>query len=31
MTPAQIAEAKRLAAEWQPNPAECEAYDVAGE
>jgi TPR repeat protein len=31
MTPAQIAEAERLAAEWQPNPAECEAYDVAVE
>jgi hypothetical protein len=31
MTPAQIAEAERLAAEWQPNPAECEAYEVAGE
>jgi hypothetical protein len=24
MTPAQIAEAERLVAEWQPNPAECE-------
>jgi hypothetical protein len=24
MTPEQIAEAERLAAEWKPNPAECE-------
>jgi TPR repeat protein len=24
MTPAQIAEAERLVAEWEPNPAECE-------
>jgi TPR repeat protein len=24
MTPAQVAEAERLAAEWKPNPAECE-------
>ena len=26
MTPAQIAEAERLVAEWDPNPAECEVY-----
>jgi hypothetical protein len=26
MTPAQIAESERLAAEWEPNPAECEVY-----
>ncbi|MEE8153113.1 MAG: hypothetical protein V3T76_08810 [candidate division NC10 bacterium] len=25
MTPSQIAEAERLVAEWEPNPAECEA------
>jgi hypothetical protein len=24
LTPAQIAEAERLVAEWEPNPAECE-------
>ena len=24
MTPDQIAEAERLVAEWEPNPAECE-------
>jgi hypothetical protein len=24
MTPDQIAEAERLLAEWEPNPAECE-------
>ena len=26
MTPAQIAEAERLVAEWEPNPAECEEF-----
>jgi hypothetical protein len=31
MTPVQIAKAERLAAEWLANPAECEAYEVAGE
>lgn len=30
MTPAQVAEAERLVAEWEPNPAECEAL-AAGE
>lgn len=29
MTPAQIAEAERLVAEWEPNPAECEVYSDA--
>jgi hypothetical protein len=24
MTPAEITEAERLVAEWEPNPAECE-------
>jgi TPR repeat protein len=28
MTPAQIAEAERLVAEWEPNPAECEINSV---
>ena len=26
LTPAQIAEAERLVAEWEPNPEECEVY-----
>jgi hypothetical protein len=26
ITPVQIAEAERLAAEWEPNPEECEIY-----
>ena len=29
MTPAQIAEAERLVAEWEPNPSECEVYSDA--
>jgi hypothetical protein len=29
MTPDQIAEAERLLAEWEPNPAECE-IETAG-
>ena len=26
LSPAQIGEAERLVAEWEPNPAECEIY-----
>ena len=29
LTPEQIAEAKRLVAEWEPNPAECEIETAA--
>ena len=28
MNLAQIAKAERLTAEWQPKPAECQAYEV---
>ena len=31
MTPAQIAGALRLVAEWEPNPAECEVEAVFSE
>ena len=31
MTPDQIAEAERLVAEWEPNPAECEAIGTQAE
>ncbi len=29
--PAEIAEAERLAAEWKPNPAECETIGAQAE
>ncbi len=31
MTPDQIAEAERLVAEWEPNPAQCEAIAAEAE
>ncbi len=31
MDPAQIAEAERLVAEWEPNPAECETIRTRAE
>ena len=31
MTPAQLAEAERLVAEWKPNPAECETIAAQAE
>jgi len=31
MTTAQLAEAERLVAEWEPNPAECETIGAQAE
>ncbi len=31
MTPDQLAEAERLVAEWEPNPAECETIGAQAE